>query len=105
MGVRTPFQVVKLKPTDKDAQLKLKECERVVKALRFASAIASPDESLENVSESIDLSDMGARARARACSCSRKPSHACGFSPVSCADSPLRPLHSGGAVVRGRAAG
>jgi hypothetical protein len=37
-------QVANLKPNDKDAQLKLKECERVVKELRFASAIASPED-------------------------------------------------------------
>jgi hypothetical protein len=70
---------VKLRPSDKDAQLKLKECERVVKALRFASAIASPDDSLEVVSDSIDLSDMGAmraHARVRAVSHTRTPLHA-----------------------------
>jgi tetratricopeptide (TPR) repeat protein len=76
--------VVKLKPADKDAQLKLKECERVVKALRFASAIANPEEdevrrrqclcacaacsvrltaAQANIAESIDLSSMGEPTR------------------------------------------
>ena len=52
--------MVKLKPTDKDAQAKFKECEKVVKALRFAKAISQPDEDDGNVAESIDLSSMGA---------------------------------------------
>jgi hypothetical protein len=35
--------VAKLKPGDADAQRKLHECEKVVRALRFANAIASQD--------------------------------------------------------------
>ena len=53
-------QVVKLKPTDKDAQAKFRECEKVVKAIRFAKAISQPDEDDSNIAESIDLSSMGA---------------------------------------------
>jgi len=53
-------QVVKLKPTDKDAQAKFRECEKVVKAIRFAKAISQPDEDDGNIAESIDLSSMGA---------------------------------------------
>lgn len=59
--------MAKLKPSDKDAQAKLKECEKVVKALRFAKAISSPDEDDVNVAESIDLSSMGARHLAARC--------------------------------------
>ena len=54
-------QVVKLKPTDKDAQAKFRECEKVVKAIRFAKAISQPDEDDSNIAESIDLSSMGAK--------------------------------------------
>ena len=53
-------QVVKLKPTDKDAQAKFRECDKVVKAIRFAKAISLPDEDESNIAESIDLSSMGA---------------------------------------------
>ena len=52
-------QVVKLKPADKDAQAKFKECDKVVKALRFAKAISQPDEDDVCVADSIDLSTMG----------------------------------------------
>ena len=52
--------MVKLKPVDKDAQAKFRECDKVVKALRFAKAISQPDEDDGNVADSIDLSSMGA---------------------------------------------
>ncbi len=57
--------MVKLKPTDKDAQAKFKECDKVVKALRFAKAISQPDEDEGNVADSIDVASMGASVRQR----------------------------------------
>lgn len=37
-------QVAKMRPSDKDAQAKVKECEKVVKERKFAAAIANPDD-------------------------------------------------------------
>ncbi len=37
-------QVAKMRPSDKDALAKVKECEKVVKELKFAAAIANPDD-------------------------------------------------------------
>ena len=59
--------MVKLKPADKDAQAKFKECDKVVKALRFAKAISQPDEDDICVADSIDLSTMGASCQAARC--------------------------------------
>ena len=62
--------MAKLKPGDVDAQRKLHECEKVVRALRFASAIASHDAPEEDVAASIDLSSMSAAFWCLLCSAS-----------------------------------
>lgn len=74
-------QVLKLRPSDKDASAKVKECEKVVAALRFAgalrhracrlaltalpAAIANPDE--DEVSRPAIHSCLGSPPHAAAC--------------------------------------
>ncbi|KFQ39984.1 Serine/threonine-protein phosphatase 5, partial [Mesitornis unicolor] len=49
--------VVKVRPQDKDAQLKYQECHRVVKQKAFERAIAS-DEHKRSVVDSLDIESM-----------------------------------------------
>ena len=57
------MQVAKLKPSDKDAQAKLKECEKVVRALKFASAIAAPEEAEVRCARRAGRASRGASRR------------------------------------------
>ena len=67
---RLAYQVVKVKPHDKDAKMKYQECNKIVKQKAFERAIAG-DEHKRSVVDSLDIesmseSDPGAPLR-RAC--------------------------------------
>lgn len=49
------FQVVKVKPSDKDARAKFNECGKIVKRIAFEKAIAVEEKP---VSETIDLESL-----------------------------------------------
>ena len=51
------FQVVRVKPNDKDAKAKLAECQKVVQRIMFQKAIAVDDDK-KSVSDSINLEGM-----------------------------------------------
>ena len=50
--------VCKMQPHDRDGRLKLKECENALKRRRFEEAIATPEEAVVRVSESVDVASM-----------------------------------------------
>lgn len=52
-----PPQVVKVKPHDKDAQMKYQECNKIVKQKAFERAIAG-DEHKRSVVDSLDIESM-----------------------------------------------
>jgi len=54
-GLRDFKQVVKIYPANKEAQEKLKQCEKIVKRIRFEEAIAVEETS---IADSIDLSEI-----------------------------------------------
>ena len=51
------FQVAKARPSDKDAQAKYNECNKIVKRLAFEKAIAVED-TKKSVADSINLDKM-----------------------------------------------
>lgn len=52
------FQVVKVRPNDKDAQLKYTECNKIVKKMAFERAIAV-DDSKKSISDTINIDVIG----------------------------------------------
>lgn len=51
------YQVARVRPQDKDAKLKLSECQKVVQMLLFQKAIAVDDDK-KSVADSINLDAM-----------------------------------------------
>lgn len=60
------YQVVKVKPHDKDAKMKYQECNKIVKQKAFERAIAG-DEHKRSVVDSLDIESMSESAQVPCC--------------------------------------